>query len=111
MDQPLPHREIDQVIHQRTRLAIMATLSGVESLEFNEVKAQLGLTDGNLSTHLAALERAGFVEIDKRFRGRKPLTIVSITEKGRQAMTEYLSLLQKILDQAHKPGRDTGSQK
>lgn len=110
MAQKLPHRQINEIIHQRTRLAIMATLSPVESLEFNEIKAQLALTDGNLSTHLAALEQAGFVEIDKRFRGKKPLTTVSITDKGRQAMTEYLSLLQKILDQANGPDRGAGSQ-
>ena len=58
MGKDQPHNLIDDVIHQRTRLAIMATLAGLENLDFNDLKTQLGLTDGNLSTHLAALERA-----------------------------------------------------
>ena len=53
------HDRIDETIHQRTRLAIMATLTAVESLDFGELKGELGLSDGNLSAHLAALERAG----------------------------------------------------
>ena len=91
------HNVIDETIHQRTRLAIMATLAGVESLEFNELKAQLGLTDGNLSTHLASLERAGYVNITKSFRGRKPLTTVSQTAKGKKALTNYVNMLEGIL--------------
>lgn len=91
---------IDETIHQRTRLAIMVTLAGVESLEFNDLKAQLGLTDGNLSAHAGALEKAGYVKIDKSFRGRKPLTTLSITARGREALNNYVGLLQGILDQA-----------
>ena len=91
---------IDDVIHQRTRLAIMATLAGVDRLGFNEVKAELGLTDGNLSTHAAALERAGYIRITKTFRGRKPLTRLAMTAKGRKAMQRYVNLLQGILDKA-----------
>ena len=91
---------LDDVIHQRTRLAIMATLAGVESLDFNELKAQLGLTDGNLSTHLASLERAGYVKITKSFRGKKPLTSVSRTAKGKRALLRYVDLLQGILEKA-----------
>lgn len=95
-----PYEMIDDVIHQRTRLAIMATLTGVARLDFNEVKADLGLTDGNLSTHAAALERAGYIKITKTFRGRKPLTRLAMTAKGRKAMQRYVSLLQGILDKA-----------
>lgn len=94
------HNLIDETIHQRTRLAIMATLTGVESLEFNELKAQLALTDGNLSTHLTALERAGFVRITKDFHGRKPRTTVEMTAKGRTAMQRYVGILQGILNRA-----------
>ena len=97
-----PHNQLDETIHQRTRLAIMAALSGVESLEFNELKAQLDLTNGNLSTHLSALERAGYVRIVKSFKGRKPNTAVSQTARERRAMENYLALLQKILDQARE---------
>jgi len=94
------HNLLDETIHQRTRLAIMATLAGVESLDFNELKAQLALTDGNLSTHLASLERPGYVCITKSFRGRKPCTMVAQTPKGRQALENYVNLLQGILDKA-----------
>jgi DNA-binding MarR family transcriptional regulator len=92
-----PHDLLDETIHQRTRLAIMATLTGAGSLEFNELRAQLALTDGNLSTHLAALERAGYVEIAKAFRGKKPLTTIAISAKGRKAMENYVNLLGRIL--------------
>ena len=95
-----PHNLIDDVIHQRTRLAIMATLAGLEDIDFNDLKAQLGLTDGNLSTHLAALERAEYVVITKSFKGKKPRTTVAQTAKGRKALKNYVNLLQGILDQA-----------
>ncbi len=94
------HDRIDELIHQRTRLAIMAALAGVEQLEFNELKGELGLTDGNLSTHAAALERAGYVKVTKDFKGRKPRTRIGITAKGRRALTNYVNLLQGILDKA-----------
>ena len=91
---------IDEVIHQRTRLAIMATLAGVAGLEFNEIKAELGLTDGNLSAHAASLERAGYVRIVKDFKGRVPRTTLAITAKGRKALRRYVESLQAILDKA-----------
>ena len=94
------HDLLDETIHQRTRLAIMATLAGVETMEFNFLKAQLSLTDGNLSTHLAALERAGYVEINKGFKGKKPNTVLAMTTKGRKALQNYIGLLQGILDKA-----------
>ena len=92
-----PHDLLDETIHQRTRLAIMATLTGVESLDFNELKAQLGLTDGNLSVHLSNLERPGYVKVAKSFVGRRPRTTIEITAKGRKAMENYVNLLQGIL--------------
>src|SRR5512133_2365058 len=95
-----PHDLIDETIHQRTRLAIMATLTSVDGLEFNELKTALGLTDGNLSTHAAALERAGYIEIVKSFKGKKPLTTITMTPKGRKAMENYVNLLQGILKKA-----------
>lgn len=95
-----PHNEIDEVIHQRTRLAIMAALAGVDGLDFNELKAELGLTDGNLSTHAASLQRAGYVKIAKSFRGKKPNTHLTMTAKGRDALGRYVNLLKEILDRA-----------
>ena len=78
----------------------MATLAGLEDIDFNDLKAQLSLTDGNLSTHLAALERAEYVVITKSFKGKKPRTTVAQTAKGRKALKNYVNLLQGILDQA-----------
>ena len=101
MSKRRPQDAIDETIHQRTRLAIMASLAGVESLEFNELKAELGLTDGNLSTHLAALERAKYVTVTKGYKGRKPLATVGMTARGRKAMQRYVESLQSILDKTN----------
>jgi DNA-binding HxlR family transcriptional regulator len=84
---------IDDVIHGRIRLGIMAVLSGVESADFNTLKARLQTTDGNLSVHLRKLEEAGFVAIDKRFQGRKPLTEARMTDAGRTAFVAYLDAM------------------
>ncbi len=98
MSKPKDHNRIDEVIHQRTRLAIMAALAGVDRMAFNELKAELGLTDGNLSTHAAALERAGYVQITKVFKGKKPNTTLAMTQEGREAMAKYVAVLKSILD-------------
>lgn len=84
---------IDDVIHGRMRLGIMAALSGVESADFNTLKARLQATDGNLSVHLRKLEEAGFVTVSKRFVGKKPLTEAAMTETGRQAWVAYLDAM------------------
>lgn len=85
--------QIDDVIHGRIRLGIMAYLSGAESANFNELKARLATTDGNLSVHLRKLEDAGFVDVDKSFQGRKPLTQARMTESGRTAFVAYLDAM------------------
>jgi DNA-binding HxlR family transcriptional regulator len=84
---------IDDVIHGRVRLGIMAILSGVESADFATLKGRLQTTDGNLSVHLRKLEEAGFAEVTKRFVGRKPLTEASMTEAGRKAFVAYLDAM------------------
>ncbi len=88
---------IDDVIHGRVRLGIMAFLSGAETANFNELKARLQTTDGNLSVHLRKLEEAGFVEIRKRFEGRKPLTEASMTDQGRTAFLAYLDAMAGLI--------------
>ena len=88
---------IDDVIHGRLRLGGMAYLSGGGSAEFNELKAKLSASDGNLSVQLRKLEEAGYVEIEKTYAGRKPLTRVTITEKGRTAFVAYLDAIEKLL--------------
>ena len=84
---------IDDVIHGRVRLGIMAVLAGVDSADFNTLKARLQTTDGNLSVHLRKLEEAGFVAVEKSFQGRKPLTQAKMTEAGRAAFPSYLDAI------------------
>ncbi|HQR88635.1 MAG: transcriptional regulator [Caulobacter sp. 12-67-6] len=89
---------IDEVIHGRVRLGIMAYLSGAEVADFNTLKTRLSVTDGNLSVHLRKLDDAGYVAIEKSFVGRKPLTRVSLTERGRTAFGLYLDAIGKLVE-------------
>jgi DNA-binding HxlR family transcriptional regulator len=88
---------IDDVIHGRLRLGVMAYLSGAGHADFNELKAKLQASDGNLSVHLRKLEEAGYVAIAKSFIGRKPLTRVALTDQGRGAFVAYLDAIEKLL--------------
>jgi DNA-binding HxlR family transcriptional regulator len=90
-------RRIDDVIHGRLRLGVMAYLAGSGHAEFNELKAKLAASDGNLSVQLRKLEEAGYVEIEKTYAGRKPLTRVTITDTGRTAFVAYLDAIEKLL--------------
>lgn len=89
--------QIDDVIHGRMRLGIMAYLVDAEAADFNELKALLQATQGNLSVHLRKLEEAGYIEIEKSFLNRKPLTRARITEAGRTAFKAYLEALGKLI--------------
>jgi DNA-binding MarR family transcriptional regulator len=89
--------KIDEIIHGRLRLGIMAYLSTAEEAEFNELKCRLQTSDGNLSVHLRKLEEAGYVTIKKSFAGRKPLTRARLTEKGRTAFVAYLDAIEKLV--------------
>ena len=91
------HTAIDDVIHGRLRLGVMAYLSTVNPASFLELKAKTKATDGNLSAQLGKLEEAGYVRIDKRFEGKKPVTEVMMTEAGRSAWIAYLDRLKAIL--------------
>ena len=82
--------QIDDVIHGRMRLGIVAYLANAEVADFNELKAALQATQGNLSVHLRKLEEAGYVVIHKSFSARKPLTQVRLTPEGRKAFVAYL---------------------
>ena len=90
---------LDDVIHGRMRLGIMAYLANAEVADFNELKAALEATQGNLSIHLRKLEEAGYIAIEKSFLGRKPLTRARLTDSGRQAFAEYLDAIARLLDQ------------
>ena len=89
--------KIDDVIHGRIRLGIMAYLATAEVADFNELKGLLQTTQGNLSVHLRKLEGAGYVEIEKSFLGRKPLTRARLTPSGRRAFASYLDAMQKLI--------------
>lgn len=94
------YREIDDVIHGRVRLAVMAFLSGAGVADFNELKAKVGGTDGNLSVHLRKLEEAGYLDVEKRFRGRRPQTLLHLTPKGREAWIAYIKRIEALLHQS-----------
>ncbi len=89
--------KIDDVIHGRLRLGIMAYLADAEVASFNELKAVLETTQGNLSIQLRKLEDAGYVAIDKSFLNRKPLTRARITPEGRAAFAAYLEAIGKLI--------------
>jgi DNA-binding MarR family transcriptional regulator len=92
--------DLDEVIHGRVRLGIMAYLSASEAADFATLKARLQLTDGNLSVHLRKLEEAGYVELRKAFVGKKPQTSVRITSAGRGAFAAYLDALARLVGAA-----------
>ncbi|MBB5519587.1 winged helix-turn-helix domain-containing protein [Amphiplicatus metriothermophilus] len=95
---PFDYREIDDVVHGRVRLALMAYLSGAGAAEFSEIKAKIGgASDGNLSVHIRKLEEAGYVRVEKRFRGRRPQTLCHLTEKGREAWIAYIRRMETLL--------------
>jgi DNA-binding MarR family transcriptional regulator len=89
---------IDEVIHGRLRLGVMAYLSSGGSADFGELKTRLQATDGNLSVHLRKLEEAGYVAIDKSFVGKKPLTRIALTERGRAAFLDYLDAMARLVN-------------
>jgi DNA-binding MarR family transcriptional regulator len=92
------YQSIDDVIHGRVRLAIMAYLSGAGSADFMELKARAGVNDGNLSVHLRKLEEAGYINIEKRFAGRRPQTLCRLSSTGREAWIAYIGHIQRLLE-------------
>jgi DNA-binding MarR family transcriptional regulator len=91
---------LDDVIHGRVRLGIVAYLASAEVADFTELKDVLEVTQGNLSIHLRKLEEAAYVSIDKSFVGRKPLTRVRLTDSGRAAFSNYLKAMGQLVEQA-----------
>lgn len=90
---------IDDVIHGRLRLGIMAYLSAVNPASFPELLDKTGTSNGNLSTHLTKLETAGYVRQEKGYKGKRPQTLVHLTEDGRAAWIAYLDAMRDILGQ------------
>jgi DNA-binding transcriptional ArsR family regulator len=89
--------DLDRVIHEPARLQLVALLSGVKEADFLWLMNESELTKGNLSSHLAKLEEAGYVEIEKTFRGKIPLTVLRLTRAGRAAFEAYKKSLNGLL--------------
>ncbi len=94
--------EVDRVIHEPARLLIVTILFAVESADFTYLLRETGLTKGNLSAHLTRLESAGYVEIEKSFRGKVPQTVCRLTKAGRQAFETYRAQMRQIVDRASR---------
>lgn len=118
-----PYESLEKIFHEPSRLAIVSELSGVVGeLSFVDLKERCDLTDGNLSRHLTALEKAGVIRIKKQFVDSKPRTTVALTPQGRTSFVEYLDALEKVLHHAaarvkpegvtpflrQKPARESG---
>jgi DNA-binding MarR family transcriptional regulator len=93
---------LDRLVHEPARLAIMTALSASKGTDFLFLQRLTGLTKGNLSSHLSKLEDAGLVEIQKRFIGKTPNTMVSLTEKGRAAIEDHWQRLERLRNGAKR---------
>jgi DNA-binding MarR family transcriptional regulator len=89
---------LDRLIHEPARYHIMAVLYVIESADFLFLRTQTAMTDGNLSSHLSKLEKAGYVQVRKEFVGRKPHTMLELTPEGRQAFDAYRAAMQAHLE-------------
>ncbi len=100
---PEPFLQLDRVIHEKGRLAIMSLLAASPQLSFTEMRDLLSMTDGNLSVHMRTLQEAGYVAVTKTFAQRKPLTTYALTAAGKTSFARYIDLLEQIVRQS-KPG-------
>ena len=99
---PTPLPDLDRVIHERVRLAIVSALAAGDGMSFGDLKDLLGTTDGNLSVHARKLEEAGYVACEKGFEGRVPRTRYRLTAAGRKALEKYLAHMESIIRAARK---------
>ena len=92
--------QLDRVIHEKGRLAIMSMLAATPDLSFTELRDVLNMTDGNLTTHIRSLQEAGYVSVTKSFQNHRPLTTCSVTPSGKKAFANYINLLETIVQQS-----------
>lgn len=90
-------KELNPLLHSELRLAVMSVLLGVENADFVFLRQQTGATAGNLSVQIDKLARAGYIEVEKTFRGKVPCTLCRITDVGRDAFAEYVEALQSYI--------------
>ena len=88
--------EIDRLVHEPARLAVMSLLYVVESADFTFLMNQTGLTWGNLSAHISKLEEAGYLKVEKTFKGKRPNTTLKLTPQGRQAFRDYAKRMKQV---------------
>ncbi len=96
---PEPFLQLDRVIHEKGRLAIMSLLAASPHLSFTELRDTLSLTDGNLTAHVRTLQESGYVAITKSYKGPRPLTTFALTPTGEKAFASYINLLEQIVQQ------------
>lgn len=96
---PQTFLQLDRVIHEKGRLAIMSMLAASPELSFTEMRDALKMTDGNLTTHIRTLQEAGYVSVTKSFQNNRPLTTCALTAAGKKAFTNYINLLENIIQQ------------
>jgi DNA-binding MarR family transcriptional regulator len=99
---PEPFLQLDRVIHEKGRLAIMSMLAASPELSFTDLRDTLSMTDGNITTHIRTLQEAGYISVTKSFQNNRPLTTCSLTAAGRKAFTQYINFLERIVRQ-NKP--------
>lgn len=99
---PDTFQQLDKVIHEKSRMAIMSMLAGSPELSFTELRNSLKMTDGNLTTHIRRLQKSGYVSVSKSFRENRPLTTCSLTVSGIRAFNDYVTLLERIVKQAQR---------
>ena len=90
--------EIDRLVHEPARLMLMAVLYVIDSADFTFLMNQTGMTWGNLSAHMSKLEEAGYLEVEKSFKGKRPNTMLRLTEQGRAAFRAYRQTMKQVLD-------------
>ena len=100
---PEPFLQLDRVIHEKGRLAIMSLLAASPELAFTELRDTLEMTDGNVTAHIRTLQESGYVAIAKSFQNNRSLTTCSLTAAGRKAFAAYIGLLEQIVQQTKQP--------
>ncbi len=96
---PQAFLQLDRVIHEKGRLAIMSMLAASPELSFTDLRDALKMTDGNLTTHIRTLQEAGYVSVTKSYKNKRPLTTCALTPAGKKAFTGYINLLERILQE------------
>ena len=96
---PEPFLQLDRVIHEKGRLAIMSMLAASPELSFTEMRDTLSMTDGNITTHIRTLQEAGYLSVTKSFQNNRPLTTCALTAAGKRAFAHYINLLEQIIRQ------------